>query len=340
LIKKYQPDKVYILTEGGFDIGFGHITRCTSLYQSFYERGIIPEFIVNGDRAVEVLLKDKKYRILNWLNEQEELFGLIKNADIAVIDSYLADYELYEKVSKVVSVPVYIDDTQRIDYSKGIVINGSIYAEELDYTRRKDVIYLLGSQYIPLRREFWDIPGKEIKESIKSAMITFGGDDTKSMTPTVLKLLTEHHPELTKDVVIGKGFQNIKEIESAADKRTNLIYFPDAEGMKKIMLESDIAISAGGQTLYELARVGVPTIAIAVADNQMNNVKGWHRAGFIRYAGWWEDEVVLENIKNSLKLLEDKSLRERMTKIGRTLVDGKGARRVVQKVFDIHEGLI
>lgn len=30
--------KVFILTEGGKDIGFGHITRCLSLYHAFEER--------------------------------------------------------------------------------------------------------------------------------------------------------------------------------------------------------------------------------------------------------------------------------------------------------------
>ena len=30
--------KVFIITEGGKDIGFGHITRCFSLYQAFEEK--------------------------------------------------------------------------------------------------------------------------------------------------------------------------------------------------------------------------------------------------------------------------------------------------------------
>ena len=40
--------KVFIITEGSKNIGFGHITRCISLYQAFEERGIIPEFIINN----------------------------------------------------------------------------------------------------------------------------------------------------------------------------------------------------------------------------------------------------------------------------------------------------
>jgi len=40
--------KVFIITEGSKNIGFGHITRCISLYQVFEERGILPEFIINN----------------------------------------------------------------------------------------------------------------------------------------------------------------------------------------------------------------------------------------------------------------------------------------------------
>ncbi|MDQ7082427.1 MAG: glycosyltransferase [Aquificota bacterium] len=81
--------------------------------------------------------------------------------------------------------------------------------------------------------------------------------------------------------MIGKGFRNIDEIKASADPNTELIFYPSAEEMKNLMLDADIAISAGGQTLYELARVGVPTIAVAVAENQMWNVSEWQEAGFI-----------------------------------------------------------
>ncbi|HIE58998.1 MAG TPA: UDP-2,4-diacetamido-2,4,6-trideoxy-beta-L-altropyranose hydrolase, partial [Hydrogenothermaceae bacterium] len=260
--------KVYILTEGSSNIGFGHITRCLSLYQAFEEKGIKPKLIINGDDSIIDLIKNTDYKIINWIKNKDKILHEIQNADIVVIDSYLADKSFYEIVSNTVRIPIYIDDNKRIDYPKGIVVNGNIHAKELNYPKKDEVIYLLGTQYTPLRKEFWEVPEKEIKKNVESIMITFGGDDIRNMTPKVLKLLVNNYPNLKKNVVIGKGFKNIEEINSVADKNTNLIYYPDATKMKDIMLKSDIAISAGGQTLYELARVGVPTIAIAVADNQ------------------------------------------------------------------------
>ena len=51
--------------------------------------------------------------------------------------------------------------------------------------------------------------------------------------------------------------------------------------MLQLMYESDIAISAAGQTIYELAQRCVPTIAISVAENQKNNLTGWIKEEFL-----------------------------------------------------------
>ena len=325
--------KVFIVTEGGKDIGFGHITRCKSLCQAFEKNGIIPTFITNDNKAVKDLLKDKNHHILNWSEDQGELFGIIGNADIVIIDSYLADINLYRKVSEIIKVPVYIDDNMRLDYPKGLVVNGNIFAEELNYPKKEGISYLLGCRYFPLRREFLENIEKKIRGNIETVMITFGGDDARNMTPRVLKLLAKEYPDFAKNVVIGNAFQNIDEIRAEGDDKTKLIYSLDAQGMKDVMIGSDIAISLGGQTLYELAAVSVPTIAVAVAENQLNNVRGCQKAGFIEYAGWWEDIQFLEGITKSLKYLQDRELREKMVKIGRSLVDGNGASRVVEDLF-------
>jgi len=325
--------KVLIITEGGKNIGFGHLTRCISLYRAFEERGILPEFIVNGDESVEDLLKDRNCQIFNWIEERSKIFELIKGTDAAIVDSYLTDISFYKNLSIIVKIPVYIDDNKRLDYPRGIIVNGSIYAEELDYPNRDGIAYRLGTKYIPLRKEFWEVREKKIKEKVESVMITFGGNDMRNITPKILRLLRENYPNLKKSVIIGKAFQNINEIEREIDKNVNLIYYPDAEKMKEIMLESDIAISASGQTLYELARVGVPIIGVCIAENQLENVKRWERAGFLEYAGWHKESDLIKKIENSIRHLKDRNVRKSASKKGRRIVDGKGSLRVVKSIL-------
>lgn len=324
--------KIFLITEGSNTAGFGHLERCKAIYQAFEEKGMTPQFIFNGDKTAAELLRDKKHVIFDWLKEKERLFEMIKDSDITFVDSYQADKLFYEDVSALSGTPVYLDDNNRMDYPKGIVLNGTIFAEEMDYKRSRDKTYLLGTKYIPIRKDLWEVPEKEIKENLECVMVTFGSSDVRNSTPGIMKVLVSNYPELRKKIVVGKGFQNIDEIKRLSDSKTELIYFPDAKGMKRVMMDSDIAISAGGQTQYELARTGVPALVIAVADNQLDNVEGWKRTGFIEYAGWWEDENVLNNIEDSIYKFKDAGIRRHKSEIGKRYVDGRGASRIADFV--------
>ena len=133
--------KVLILTEGGIQFGMGHITRCMALYEAFVEKGVETLIIVNGDETVDSLLSGANFIRTNWLKNEEETFDKLENYDIVVVDSYHADFEFYQALSQKVKVPVYFDDTIRLDYPGGIVINGAIEAEKLRY-RKKMMLYI------------------------------------------------------------------------------------------------------------------------------------------------------------------------------------------------------
>lgn len=327
--------KVYILTEAGKNVGFGHLMRMMGICQAFETKNIRPTFIINGDESVVEYLKETDYEIFNWLDNQERLFDMIKDADIAIIDSYMADDAIYEKISNLVKLPVYYDDNNRIEYPSGVVVNGNIHAKDLVYPKRDVINYLLGLEYLPLRKEFWDVPEKKVREKVEAIMVTFGGDDSRNMTPKVLKLLAENYPNIKKNVIIGKGFKNIKEIEKASDENTVLNYFPDAQKMKEVMLESDIAISAGGQTLYELARVGVPTVAVIVADNQIGNVTNFLCKNLIYHSEFYSDSNLNKNIKKSVFDLFEYEKRTRINIMLRNQLDGLGQNRLIEHLMEI-----
>ncbi|WP_457601068.1 UDP-2,4-diacetamido-2,4,6-trideoxy-beta-L-altropyranose hydrolase [Hydrogenivirga sp.] len=326
--------KVLIITEGGLGIGFGHLTRMLAIHQAFEERGIKPKMIVNGDESITDLLNGAEFEIYNWTRNINKLLKEVKRADIAIVDSYIASKEVYERISKHVKLPVYYDDNNRIDYPCGVVINGNIYAKKLNYRDKSCIRYLLGTKYFPIRKEFWNIPPKVINEEIKSIMITFGGDDDRNMTPKVLQALCNEYPSVRKEVVIGRGFKNIKAVEDAADNNTHLLYFPDAKMMIDVMLHTDVAISAGGQTAYELARTGTPSILISVATNQLNNCIELQNSHIVLYAGNWENRFILKKTINLLKKLEDKNVRESISLKGQALIDGKGPERVVNHLIN------
>lgn len=330
--------KVFILTEGGSEIGFGHLTRCVALEQAFALKGISVEFLVSGDASVKSLLAGKHYQCIDWLQDDASLLYVLRNADVVIVDSYLAKSLLYKKISQAVTTVVYLDDNKRLKYPPGMVVNGAIYAHRLRYPRNSRNTYLLGTAYSLLRREFWRVSQKKIKKNAATIMVTFGGDDIRNMTSRIAGMLAVCYPHMKKKIIVGKGFcrKNQEAIEriKETEKNTECVYFPNAEAMRKIMMESDIAISGGGQTLYELARIGIPTIAVAVAKNQLNNVQGWATAGSVMYAGWWRSIGEMNVLRDKVHtLLTHDSARKKMAGKMQAFVDGRGAQRVVDTII-------
>jgi len=330
--------KVFIVTEGSINLGYGHITRCRSLYQAFREKDVSPEFVINGDKDVGCFLGDEEYRIFNWLDNGKDLFSLVQNADIVIVDSYLANFEFYKMISEMAKIPVYLDDNNRINYPRGIILNGSIGAENMKYPLKEKKVYLLGVKYVALRRVFWSTPEKEIRNEARKVMITVGGSDNENVSPQILKILIDNFPALIKHMVIGKGFRNSAEIEKLKDANTIMHYYPDAEKMKNIMLDSDIAISAAGQTLYELARIGVPTIALYVAENQLCNIKGWEKVGFVINAGSHRDTSFSSKISRGIEDIMGFDERVSFSNAGRNLVGGNGSRLIIENLLNYSMG--
>lgn len=305
--------KVFIITEGGKDKGFGHLVRSKALYQAFQEKGLKPDMVVDGDDSINSLVKDINCSIFNWLSEKEKLFNLISSADIAIVDSYLADSNFYKILSTKVKKAVYLDDNKRINYPKGVVINSAIYANEIDYLKNGEVSYLLGTKYSPLRKEFWNIPERKDKSSFDETLVTFGTGEHLSLLSKIEEILVGEFNLACKYINVNKNMLS-------------------ADDVCKHMLDSKFCICGGGQTIYELARCGTPAIGICFADNQLVNLKKWDEKGFIKFAGWHNDKSLIKNIKEHIKVLSSDTGRS-MGSVGTKHVDGKGALRIVEEIL-------
>jgi len=304
--------KVIILTEAGIKLGYGHLMRCLAIAQGLKKKNIDSVFFLRGDSNPENMIDGFEWKNIEWLEKNPDVTG-----KTVILDSYYADENFCKKIYDQADKVLFIDDFNRIPYPGGMVLNSVLGAEEIDYPIRENIKYLLGPEYHPLRKEFWEVPDKVINPVIKKILVTFGGTDVTNETPQILNMLKEKFPELEKHVIIGKGFLNLDKIEDAADDNTYLIIQPDAEKMKEQMLECDIAISAAGQTIYELARVGIPTFAKKVVENQDINIKNWKKKNFL---------FGIEDISN----IPDYNRMNEICDIGRSIVDGKGVHRIVE----------
>jgi spore coat polysaccharide biosynthesis predicted glycosyltransferase SpsG len=155
-------------------------------------------------------------------------------------------------------------------------------------------------------------------------LISFGGIRRLDFVQQLLSHLSPVFPKWRFHVVLPKG-------SGASISRKNVrVYFAlSAAKMRSLMLRSDVAISGGGQTTNELSACGLPTIGICFAENQRLNIQGWQKHGFLTYVGRSSKPSILNSIAKKLRHF-DFQQRCRMGRIGQSLVDGKGAWRVVK----------
>lgn len=313
--------EILFLLEAGKDFGYGHLTRCLALAQGLFEKNNIITMIIRGNINSDAKLASFDVSIHEWL-DLDFLSSIVSQFDIVIIDSYHASEKICKYVAKNIKKVLFFDDFLRLSYPSGIVLNSAIGAEMLSYPNNPHLTYLLGSSYIPLRKDFFDASPYTFRKEINRILITFGGSDISDETPYYLKLCAKRFPNAEKMVVIGAGFKNFDKIQHESDKNTTFLHNLSAMEMVHTMQKSDLAISAAGQTVNELAVMGVPTIGIQIADNQAANYNNWKKVGFLI-----DDTVLYDNF------IDLEKLRENSHKSGRVLVDGKGVERIVDMML-------
>ena len=332
-----KDDNLIVITDGGVDFGFGHLTRCLAIATEFESLGFNIRFIVNGDSSINDIIAGKSFTVFNWNNEQQKLSDQLIEGSIVLIDSITISDSLILKLEKLNIIIVFIDDERRRNIlNRGFVIDWTVLGDKQDHFiyKKENVTYLLGSSYTPLRKEFYLSKKNNIKQNLETILITFGGADPMSLTPEVLKTLVDNFPETNKNVVIGSGFKNIENIEKYKDKNTDLIFNVNAAKMARLMQNCDIAIASGGQTLYELAQVGTPAIAILLVENAKHDTVGWDKVGSVKNIGWYYDNKLLENLIATIETLKNKSLRESMQQKAQKYISPNGAKVLVDTILD------
>lgn len=298
-----------LLTVAGPEVGLGHLARCVAIADAFSDRGITSVLIVRG-QAAEHVVTGHDVRHLDWIAQGPAgVAAMLDASDIAVVDSYEASRELLEAVAEAVPLAAYFDDTARLIYPAGLVVNGSPGARELPYRAQSGTTLLLGAAYQPLRRAFWDSPANEVREGLDRVLVMSGGTDAAGVRAELAVALRERLPGVTLDIIDAP--------RTAAEVRES-------------MLRADVAVTASGQTLAELARTGTPAVALCTADNQTAHARAWEAAGSVVLAGFSEDKSAIERTAELVAGLRPQDIRSRMSRAGRSLLDGLGARRVAR----------
>lgn len=320
--------------DGGQNVGMGHIMRCLSLAKAFKDKEYTVYFISKIEQGIKEI-KEKGFEVfhLSYKEEVQEVITIIKeyNIEILFIDTYNITKKYFLDIKPSVKKLVYIDDINKFIYPVDILINGNITAKHMNYVKYlENEVMLLGPKYNLIRDEFRNLPKKKTRKKIGEVMITTGGSDPYNMASKLLKILlySEKTKDLRFNVIVGGGFENKTELRNLKRINNNIILYENIKKISEVMLRSDVAISSGGSTLYELCACGTPTLAFIYADNQEFIVNQMDKEGYVKKIGWF-DQITKEDLIR--QVLNEKKLNEIKNK-AKNLIDGYGASRVVETI--------
>lgn len=333
--------------DGNKTIGSGHIMRCLSIADAMRDMGLESAF-VTADDSMSTILASRGYDNIilhtDYRNVEDESDALFeqkefKEAEGIVIDSYFAT-DKYLKALSEKKKTVCIDDYLRIRPADAI-INYNVYAEVKAYREERDTgipKLILGPSFAPLRSMFRNLTPITIKETAEKILFLAGGSDPEHAALKFVKELKNHEDKFIFTVVVGsmsEDYESIKEIADVSEGRIRVLR--NVTDMNRLMLDSDLAISAAGSTLYELCVCGVPTINYVLADNQILAARCFEEKGAMIYGGdLREREDFYGRIYSLLNnLSKDNVLRRNFSAKERSLVDGNGAVRIAKELEGI-----
>jgi UDP-2,4-diacetamido-2,4,6-trideoxy-beta-L-altropyranose hydrolase len=321
-------------------IGIGHLMRCLALSEELTKRGNNCFFVTKteSNELINRIMKNKVYfQKINpnaTLKEDEDIvikFSNENHIDWIITDHYGLNSEYIKEIKKHNFNVLSIDDTAKIHYYSDIVLNQNIGSDELKFSKENYTNLLLGTKYVMIRNQLLKREDKIERKNVKKILIMLGGTDEDNLMLSIIKMLEGINNKIEFFVIIGPLNPNedlIKEYIDKLNLKFKLIKSP--KDMSKIYLESDIAISAGGSSCYELAYFGIPNIIISIADNQLEISKELDNQKIGIYLGT-KNEITKEKLENKLKeLINNGSLRQTLSKNGKKLVDGKGKVRIVE----------
>ncbi len=324
-------------------IGTGHVMRCLALAQAWRRTGGQVHFL----HAAVTPALDERIRSEGFETGAITLAaGSVEDARTTVAraralgcswivaDGYAFGAVWQREIKAAGLRLLLLDDYGHAEhYHADVVLNQNASADATLYARRDPATrLLLGPRYALLREEFVARAAAPDAGGARGApvrvLVTLGGSDPENVTGLVIAALGRLSG-IEATVVVGGSNPNLAAVQAAvAAAPVPVRLVVNSHHMPELMAGADVAISAAGSTVWELAFMGLPAALIVTADNQAAIADAVARAGAGLHLG---RHTALSAVGLAQVLgpwLDGTAARIEMSGRARQLVDGRGARRV------------
>ncbi len=334
-----KPGVLLIRADASLAIGTGHVMRCLALAQAWQDAGGTASLAVtelpdalSPRVAAEGVSLSRVHATPGGREDAVETVAQARrlSADWVVIDGDRFGSDFLKTVRAAGFRVLLIDDfADRESFPADLIVNPNLDEDKEPYRRRGATAELLaGPPYVLLRREFRQGTEKrEIRQTGHRILVTLGGSDPENLTPKIVDALA-HCFDLEVTVIAGAGCDKADELRKLKASNLRVVFNPP--NMAQFMKDSDQAIIAAGGTLWELLSTGCAVLSYSRNIVQTRVVQALSQRGVVVDMGETRHFDPAKLAVSAKELLNSRMARERMTNLGRTLVDGLGATRVVE----------
>ncbi|MGC8697050.1 MAG: UDP-2,4-diacetamido-2,4,6-trideoxy-beta-L-altropyranose hydrolase [Halothiobacillus sp.] len=310
---------VVFRVDASLAIGTGHVMRCLTLAQELAAHGAHCRFICRAhaghlidriqaqgfDVAVlpagvktESSLEDQpphaSWLGCGWREDAAQTRAILakRPPDWLIVDHYALDARWEQAVAGVANQLWVIDDLADRAHAACGLVDTSLHRVAADYAPWISRPYtgLFGSDYALLRPEFlaWrerSLQRRAAHWAIHRIQITMGGVDLPNATGAVLAALCACPlaDDCEIDVVMGAAAPHLSAVRAqAAALPWHTRVHTNIANMAELMAMSDVAIGAAGSTSWERCCLGLPSILVILAANQVAGGLALEQAGAAR----------------------------------------------------------
>lgn len=292
-----NAQKVAIYVNGNNKRGIGHIYRALELADEFYVK---PDIYYDINQTDSKVFGTTTHTLIP-VNGIAELYSICKEKQYTIfindILSTSIDYMIgLRTVLPNAKIINFEDDGEGI--LKADLVFNALYNDSF-----LPQVYA-GEQYYIANKTFMFYEPIKINESVKRVFVSFGGADPQNYSDRLLNIISkDEYKSYEFIVVLGRAKYNVKTLMEY-NKYSNIEVLYDVQNMPELMSRCDIGITSRGRTGYELAILGIPSIAMAQNKREEKHGFVCNENGFTYIGLNPEDEIIEYNLRMYISMTQ------------------------------------
>ena len=286
---RHRPPRILFRADATASLGGGHIMRCLSLAQALRERHAEIAFAcAPGSADIAPALARSGFPVVEAAGEAVFPLpaGWEDRADAIFVDLYTStaadETRMRDRTATIAVIEDLPDRAHDCDLLVDPLPGGSPFAYSDRVPGHCNI--LAGGAFALLRPEFADhraaaLSRHRAETPLSRVLASMGLTDLGGISQTVARIALDALPEARIEVVLGPRATSRAPLERLAESEPRLHVLIDIDDMAERMTRADLAIGAGGGTALERCALGLPSIAIVLADNQREATRILHADG-------------------------------------------------------------